>query len=67
VQPIVYPAVEERAARLRFFITSLHTEQQIRYTIDALTEELAALRGSGSPIPPGVPAALEPATGEVEP
>jgi 8-amino-7-oxononanoate synthase len=67
VQPIVYPAVEERAARLRFFITSLHTEQQIRYTIDALTEELAALRGSGSPTPPGVPAALEPATGEVEP
>lgn len=46
VQPIVYPAVEERAARLRFFITSLHTEDQIRYTIDALTTELAALRGT---------------------
>jgi 8-amino-7-oxononanoate synthase len=41
VQPIVYPAVEESAARLRFFLTSLHSEEQIRYTIDAMGEELA--------------------------
>jgi 8-amino-7-oxononanoate synthase len=34
VQPILYPAVEEKAARLRFFITSLHHEDQIRRTID---------------------------------
>ncbi len=40
VQPIVYPAVEERAARLRFFLTCLHTEKQIRDTIDAVVEEL---------------------------
>jgi 7-keto-8-aminopelargonate synthetase-like enzyme len=40
VQPILYPAVEERAARLRFFITSLHTEDQIRYTVEAVAEEL---------------------------
>lgn len=38
VQPIIYPAVEERAARLRFFINSGHTEEQIQYTIDALSE-----------------------------
>jgi len=37
VQPILHPAVEEKAARLRFFITSAHTEEQIRYTVDALT------------------------------
>lgn len=43
VQPIVHPAVEERAARLRFFITSSHTEDQIRYTIDAIAEELAKI------------------------
>ena len=43
VQPILYPAVEERAARLRFFLTSLHTDRQIRYTIEVLAEELAAL------------------------
>lgn len=39
VQPIIYPAVEEKAARLRFFINSGHTEEQIRYTIDTLAEE----------------------------
>jgi 8-amino-7-oxononanoate synthase len=38
VQPIIYPAVEEKAARLRFFISSGHTEEQIRYSIDALAE-----------------------------
>lgn len=40
VQPILHPAVEERAARMRFFITSNHTEEQIRYTVQALAEEL---------------------------
>ena len=40
VQPIVHPAVEESAARLRFFITSLHTSEQIRYTVKVLAEEL---------------------------
>jgi len=44
VQPIVYPAVEESAARLRFFITALHTSEQIRYTIDKLTDEFARMR-----------------------
>ncbi|MCL2005847.1 MAG: aminotransferase class I/II-fold pyridoxal phosphate-dependent enzyme [Planctomycetaceae bacterium] len=38
VQPILHPAVEEKAARLRFFITSSHTEEQIRYTVDAMTQ-----------------------------
>jgi 8-amino-7-oxononanoate synthase len=39
VQPILYPAVEESAARLRFFINSSHTEEQIRMTVEALAEE----------------------------
>jgi 8-amino-7-oxononanoate synthase len=38
VQPILYPAVEERAARLRFFITANHTEEQIRHSIDVTAE-----------------------------
>jgi len=38
VQPIIYPAVEEKAARLRFFLSSLHTEGQIRQTIEVLKE-----------------------------
>lgn len=40
VQPILYPAVEESAARLRFFITSTHTESQIRETVAAVAEAL---------------------------
>jgi 7-keto-8-aminopelargonate synthetase-like enzyme len=40
VQPILHPAVEESAARLRFFITARHTEEQIRKTVDTLAEEL---------------------------
>jgi len=43
VQPILYPAVEESAARLRFFITSDHTESQIRQTVAAVAEELAEI------------------------
>ena len=43
VQPILYPAVEESAARLRFFITALHTEQQIRDTVAAVAEELGKI------------------------
>ena len=43
VQPILYPAVEERAARLRFFITASHTAEQIRRTVAALAEELARI------------------------
>jgi 8-amino-7-oxononanoate synthase len=43
VQPILYPAVEEKAARLRFFVSALHTEAQIRQTVAALAEELGRL------------------------
>jgi 8-amino-7-oxononanoate synthase len=43
VQPIVYPAVQERSARLRFFISSEHTEDQIRATVEALAEEMRLL------------------------
>ncbi|MEF8756270.1 MAG: aminotransferase class I/II-fold pyridoxal phosphate-dependent enzyme [Accumulibacter sp.] len=40
VQPIVYPAVPEKAARLRFFVSCEHTEDDIRDTVSALGEEL---------------------------
>jgi 7-keto-8-aminopelargonate synthetase-like enzyme len=43
VQPIVYPAVPERAARLRFFICSEHSQEQIRSTVEALAQELQRL------------------------
>jgi 8-amino-7-oxononanoate synthase/acyl carrier protein len=41
VQPILYPAVEEAAARLRFFINCTHSEEQIKYAVKKVT---AALR-----------------------
>jgi len=37
-QSILFPAVPEKAARVRFFITANHTEEQIRRTIQVLTE-----------------------------
>jgi 8-amino-7-oxononanoate synthase len=39
VQPILYPAVSEKAARLRFFICSEHTEEQIDRTLQSLALE----------------------------
>ena len=40
VQPIVYPAVEESAARLRFFITSEHTSEHIQQAVSLLSRNL---------------------------
>jgi 7-keto-8-aminopelargonate synthetase-like enzyme len=45
VQPIVHPAVEENASRLRFFISATHTEKEIRDTVDCLAEEIENLSG----------------------
>jgi len=38
VQPILYPAVQEKSARLRFFISCQHTEVQILETIQAISD-----------------------------
>ena len=43
VQPILYPAVPERAARLRFFLTAQHTEAQVRDAVAILLEEARAV------------------------
>ncbi|MGW6705915.1 aminotransferase class I/II-fold pyridoxal phosphate-dependent enzyme [Streptomyces sp. NPDC054956] len=43
VNPILYPAVPEEMARLRFFITRDHTPDQIRDTVAALAHELRQL------------------------
>ena len=40
VQPILYPAVPEKNARLRFFISCEHTEQQIDQTIQAFVNQV---------------------------
>jgi len=44
VQPIVYPAVADDAARLRFFLSSTHDEAQLTLTADAVAKHLADIR-----------------------
>jgi len=36
VQPVIYPAVEERAARLRFFLSQTHSEHDMRLTCETI-------------------------------
>ncbi|MBL1103538.1 aminotransferase class I/II-fold pyridoxal phosphate-dependent enzyme [Streptomyces sp. 5-8] len=50
VNPILHPAVPEELARLRFFLTSAHTPEQIRYTVAVLGEQLR--RAGGAQIAP---------------
>lgn len=40
-QPILYPAVPEKSARVRFFVSCEHTEDQISRTVAIVAEELA--------------------------
>jgi 7-keto-8-aminopelargonate synthetase-like enzyme len=44
VQPMLYPAVSEEASRLRFFITALHTAEQIRFTVACTAAFLREVR-----------------------
>ena len=41
-RPILYPAVREAAARVRFFLTCEHTEEQIVHAVETLAEVVAA-------------------------
>ena len=43
VKPIVYPAVEENQARLRFFMSYLHSEKEIEHTVRSVARRLAIL------------------------
>jgi 8-amino-7-oxononanoate synthase len=41
-RPILYPAVRESQARIRFFLTSEHSEEQIVAAVEAVAEAVAA-------------------------
>lgn len=41
--PIIHPAVPEGQARLRFFITCNHTDEQIRHAVDVTARRLKSL------------------------
>jgi 8-amino-7-oxononanoate synthase len=48
VVPIIFPGVAENQARLRFFITSRHTADQMAGALDAIAEELPEIRKAPS-------------------
>ncbi len=41
--PMVYPAVPDNSARLRFFVNCTHTPEQIRFVLDVVARELETL------------------------
>ncbi len=41
--PILHPAVEEKAARIRYFLTYSHTEEEMRKTLELTAEGLAII------------------------
>jgi 8-amino-7-oxononanoate synthase len=44
VHPIIFPAVKEEAARLRFILTCAHTEEQIRHAVDLTARKQAEIQ-----------------------
>lgn len=44
VMPIIYPVVEEGAARLRFFLSAAHTEETVREALAIVAREIEAAR-----------------------
>jgi 7-keto-8-aminopelargonate synthetase-like enzyme len=46
VQPIIHPAVPERAARLRFFLTSEHSTAQIDTALAAIEDAMQEIDSS---------------------
>ncbi len=45
--PMVYPAVPDNSARLRFFVNCIHTPEQIHFALDIVAPELEALHQEG--------------------
>jgi len=54
VHPLFYPVVPERSSRLRFFLTTLHSEDEIARTVDSLVEAAAEARALFESMPPGL-------------
>lgn len=44
VQPILHPAVPEKSARLRFFLSCEHTEAQVDAVLDTLMQQLSSIK-----------------------
>jgi 8-amino-7-oxononanoate synthase len=48
VLPMVYPAVPDNSARLRFFVNCTHTPEQISFTLDTVASKLEAFHQEGN-------------------
>lgn len=48
VPPIMYPAVKEKEARLRFFLSAEHTDEQIGHAVAATADEFFRLCGTNA-------------------
>lgn len=48
VQPILYPAVADNASRLRFFLSSLHSHEQLAHTAAVIKRELDRIRAENA-------------------
>ncbi len=46
VQPVIAPAIPERLARLRFFLSSEHTADDIAISVQTVAEEFGAVSGA---------------------
>jgi 7-keto-8-aminopelargonate synthetase-like enzyme len=46
VQPVLYPAVPPKESRLRFFLTTMHTDEEISAGIEAVAAEMQNLEKS---------------------
>ena len=51
--PMVYPAVAQNEARIRFFITSEHSDAQIDHTLDIVAAELRAINDRNASVVAG--------------
>ena len=46
MQPAIAPAVEKQGARLRFFLSCGHTEDQVRRAVDSVAGHMKRMSGA---------------------
>lgn len=51
VQPVLYPGVPPKTSRLRFFLNTAHTFEDIEHALDVVVEELAQIENDIKNIP----------------
>jgi len=52
VQPVTHPAVPAKEARLRFFLTAMHTDAEMTAAVEATVKELNSVRAQMSALRP---------------